>query len=142
MIFERTVLIEKVKAEIERRQQVAVEKTTQAKVDYDHDRRAYTESTADAWNAFANLIKRRVRAGTPVLASDIPHVLGGGRQNVWSNTGGWLRTWTDKRPGDETADVGALNTLLTLLEANQTDKVSTAELERMGFRMRDLFRVR
>lgn len=142
MIFERTVLVEKVKAEIERRQQVAAEKTTQAKIDYDYDRRAYIESTADAWNMFANLVKRRVRAGTPVTDRDVPTMLGGGRQNGWSQTGGRLRTWSEKPPRDETADVGALSTLLTLLEANQTDKVSTAELERMGFRMRDLFRVR
>jgi hypothetical protein len=142
MIFERTVLIERVKAEIERRQQAATERSAQAKLDYDHDRSAYIENTADAWNAFANLIKRRCRSGAPVTHKDIPISLGGGRQNGWSNTGGWLRTWTEKSPSDEVADVAALTTLLALLEASLTDKVSTTELERMGFKMAQLFRVR
>jgi hypothetical protein len=142
MIFERTVLIERVKAEIERRQQAATERCAKAKLDYDRERRAYIENTAEAWNALANTIKRRCRSGVPVLAGDIPHVLGGGRNNGWSSPGGWLQTWTEKPPSDETPDVAALTTLLALLEASLTDKVSTTELERMGFKMAQLFRVR
>jgi hypothetical protein len=142
MKFERTVLIEKVKAEIERRERLAAEQTAQAAVNHDHARRAYIEGTADAWNSFANLIKRRVRSGQPVTGADVPVALGGGRANGWTQRGGWLHTWENSGPSVATADVTALTTLLALLEASLVETVTTSELERMGFKMAQLFRTR
>lgn len=139
MIFDRTVLIERIKAEIERRQAEASERTKESAAEYEQGLAAYLDSSAAAWNDFANTIKRRLRAGAPVTSKDIPAALGG--KNIY-RTGGYLRTWNEGGPLVHAADVTALTTLLHLLESSTSSAVSTAELERMGFKMAQLFRSR
>jgi hypothetical protein len=140
MKFAREVLIGRVKDEIERRELDATKRTAEAAVEYDKTRAAYVNGTLDAWNTFANTIKRRCRAGQPVTTADVPVRLGGGGFN---RTGqGYIQCWSESGPRISEPDVAALQTLLALLESTTTDEISTTELERMGFKMSCLFRVR
>lgn len=137
MRFTRQVLVDRVKAEIGRREAEAIERTAEAAIEYDKARASYVTNTKDAWNAFANTIKRRVRAGQPVTTTDVPAVLGG---SFGRSSAGYLQCWSDGGPRVWEPDVTTLQTLLALLESTTTDEVSTTELERMGFKMGHLFR--
>lgn len=137
MRFARQVLVDRVKAEIGRREAEAVERTAEAAAEWSKARAAYVTNTKDAWNAFANTIKRRVRAGQPVAVADVPAMLSG---SFGRNGGGYLQCWNDGGPRVWEPDVTTLQTLLALLESTTTDEISTTELERMGFKMGHLFR--
>ena len=140
MKFTKQVLIERVKDEIKRREADAAEFNMHAEHEYARSLTDYLASTKDAWNDFANTIKRRVRAGLPVTAKDVPPLLAGDRQGWAGPRGAWVLVWGDKGPVQHTADTVALNTLLALLQSTTTEEVTTTELERMGFKMSRLFR--
>lgn len=137
MKFARQVLVDRVKAEIGRREAEAIKRTTEAAIEWSKTRAAYVTNTKDAWNAFANTIKRRVRAGQPVTTADVPATLGAGFNR---NGQGYIQCWSDGGPRVWEPDVTTLQTLLALLESTTTDEISTTELERMGFKMGHLFR--
>lgn len=138
MMFARYDLINRVKDEIARREQAAEEYNAKAVQKYEQRRQEYLDETAAAWRQFADTIRVRQRAGKPIAYEDIPRELRGGFSR------GHVRTWNDEqaRPDKKTADVEALKTLLDLLESATDDTVTTASLERMGFRMAQLFRTR
>lgn len=138
MKFARQVLVDRVKAEIGRREAEAIERTAKAAIEYDKARASYVTNTKDAWNTFANTIKRRVRAGQPVAVADVPAMLGAGGFN--RNGQGYIQCWSGGGPRVWEPDVTTLQTLLALLESTTTDEISTTELERMGFKMGHLFR--
>lgn len=138
MKFARQSMIDRVKAEIDRRETEAVERTKQSDAEYNKTRAAYVTATSDAWNTFANTIKRRIRAGQPVTSADVPTQLSAGGFN--RNGQGYIQCWTGSGPRAWEPDVAALQTLLALLESTTTDEISTTELERMGFKMSMLFR--
>lgn len=139
MKFNRKVLIDQLENEIERREEEAARKTAESKIEHNRGRVAYVEQTRDAWNAFANTIKRRLRANAPVTHEDVPALLTGGSHGGWHTR---LVTWNEKGPTEVIADTVSLRTLLALVQSSSTEEVTTYELERMGFKMAHLFRAR
>jgi hypothetical protein len=138
MIFNREDLIQKVKDEIARRRQAAADENWQLLADYNAERETYLSETSEAWNQFANTIKRRIKAGTPVTPDDIPRTLtvspsGPGRVYL-----GLLPS----PPSGRKAHTSELQTVLDLLDQATNEKISTTELERMGFKIAHLFRPR
>lgn len=137
MKFTRTALIDRVKAEIARREQAAADLNTKTAAEHDKKRAEYVERTSDAWSRLATTIRARLRAGRPITGDDIPVELRDG----WHG-GDRIDTWRGKGPAVQTANVDALTTLLHLLEATTDEEITTASLERVGFRTADLFRAR
>lgn len=136
MKFARTDLIDRVEAEITRRQQHTADRNKKATAHFEKTRREYIDRTSDAWIELATTVRRRVRNSQPVTSTDIPKALRGGY------TTGHIRTFDDTEPQEWTADTSALETLLDLLKSATDDEISTTHLERMGFRMAQLFRGR
>jgi hypothetical protein len=133
--FARTDLIDRVKAEIERLEQAAADRNAKYAQKYVERRQEYLDRTGPAWSELANTIRNRHRKSQPMTADDIPTLLRGGY------TAGHVRTWDDdSKPDEYTADTTHLATLLNLLESATDDEITTAGLERMGFRMAQLFR--
>lgn len=139
MKFDRVTLIDRVKAEIKRRETEAKERTDQAATEHAEAMGRYIVRTGPAWSRLADVIRKRVRNMQPVVSTDIPAELAGGSMG-WGRTA--VTTWEDKAPSVYTADVSALGTLLALLESSPSEQVTTTELENMGFKMRELFRTR
>lgn len=137
MKFTRTDLIDRVKAEIARREQAAVDRNAKANAAREERFRQYMDRTSAAWSTFATKIRTRIRRNEPITAQDIPVELRGG----WIDSGR-VDVWTDRGAGEITPDVDALHNLLHLLEAATDDEVTTNSLERMGFRTAQLFRAR
>lgn len=139
MKFDRVTLIDRVKAEIKRRETEAKERTDQAATEHAEAMGRYIVRTGPAWSRLADVIRKRVRNMQPMTNADIPVELGGTDQ--WQR-GIRVQTWDDRDPAVYTADVSALGTLLALLESSPSEQVTTTELENMGFKMRELFRTR
>jgi hypothetical protein len=130
--FQRTVLIDQVNTEIARRQQAIAERNAKAQQEHEQRRSEHVEATSAAWQTLAATIRKRVSKGLPVTDEDIPTELRNGR-------GGYVRTFSDREPGERVANTQALTTLLDLLKASTDDEVTDTSLQRMGFRMGDLF---
>lgn len=139
MKFDRVTLIDRVKAEIKRRETEAKERTDRAATEHAEAMGRYIARTSPAWSKLADTIRKRVRNMQPMTNADIPVELGGTDQ--WQR-GIRVETWSDRDPAIHTADVSALGTLLALLESSPSEQVTTTELENMGFKMRELFRTR
>jgi hypothetical protein len=136
MKFQRTDLIQRVRAEIDRRVQAAEQANEKAARKAEQSLKEYVARTEGAWQTFADRINAALTDGRPVTSQDAPAALKDG--------------WIDRvqlRPADywatpapREADTAALATLLDLLEAATDDEVTTSSLERMGFRTAQLFR--
>jgi hypothetical protein len=135
--FNRTDLIARVQAEIARREQAAAEANAKAAAEHDKKLTEYVRRTSDAWSRLATTIRARIRAGRPITVDDIPVELRGG----WHG-GDRIDTWRSNGAAVQTANVDALTTLLHLLEATTEEEITTASLERVGFRTAELFRTR
>ncbi len=136
MRFARTDLIARVKAEILRRTQAA-DKANAAKWDEHRQAEAkYVAQTGEAWKKLADTIRLRARQGRPITSADIPKDL----CDRASNDGGWVRTFRRGEPSKVVANTAALENLLLLLEAATDEEITTASLERVGFRVAGLFR--
>lgn len=133
MKFNRKELIQRIRDEMTRRETATGQRNYKAKKEYDENLARYLEQTTNAWNTFANTIKRRIRAGQPVTAEDIPAEL---KVNVYR---GQINVWDGKHT-DFIANTESLIILLSLLEATNTDEITATSLERMGFRMTSLFK--
>lgn len=134
MKFTRTALIDRVKAEIDRLEQATTSDNAEVQTKYQERRQQYLDRTGDAWKEFAATIRRRQNKNQPIVPGDIPAVLRDGRN------GGHVAVWDYPDPKERVAPTGDLGTLLSLLESATDDEISTVSLERMGFRMAQLFR--
>lgn len=132
MKFARTDLIARVEAEIARRNKTAAERTEKAAAEHEQHRAEHVDKYADTWKAFATRIRYRVGRGQAITDDDIPVGLRNGR-------GGYVRTFTDRKPNEYTADTATLETLLDLLTTATDETISTSQLEAMGFRVARLF---
>ncbi len=137
MKFARNDLVDRVRNEIARREARAVERTAEAAAKRDAALAEYLETTTPAWSALADTIRQRKRYGKPVTAEDIPAALRGRNGST-----GYVSVWTEPRAETYTADTGPLSALLALLEATSDEEITTSSIERLGFRIADLFRTR
>lgn len=133
MKFARKDLIDRIRAEITRREEAVTAKNVRLLADYVANRDEHVRRTGPAWNMFANTIKRRVRAGQPVTTADVPREI----KSPWNDN---AQPWDRTGPAQHVAEVGALQALLALLESTDAEEVTLATLDRIGFRVRDLFR--
>lgn len=134
MRFQRTDLIDRVKTEIERRHDRAEALTAEARQKYDERLREYQGTTFEAWKAFADRIRLRLRTGKPITPDDIPTELRGNGFRCQ------ISMWDVPLPTERVAETSELDELLKLLEAVQDEEISASSLERMGFRTSRLFR--
>lgn len=138
MKFARTVLIERVQAEIVRREKRAAERTAEAAAKRGEQLAEYLDTTAAGWKALADTIRTRQRYGKPLIADDIPRSLRTGGYNG----GNCVRVWAEPRGETYTADTAPLAALLALLQSAVDEEVTAASIERLGFRTAGLFNAR
>lgn len=136
MKFQRADLITRVKAEIERRKQAMAEHNAEAAQKHEEARLKYLEATSPAWGELATTIRRRLRNNQPITTDDIPEELRTGRNY------GYVAMWDSKSPTDRVADTRHLDALLECLESATDEVISASSLERLGFRMAQIFPAR
>jgi hypothetical protein len=136
MKFSRADLLARVRAEIARREQATAERVARERAEYEAKLAAHVEATGPAWSELADTIRRRVRASKPVTPADIPTAL----RPKWANSSsGQVAVWDGKPPPERFPNIAALEMLAGLLDATTDDEITTAALERLGFRTADLF---
>lgn len=141
MKFVRTDLIERVRNEIKRRETEAKAETGKAAEAYSRRRLAYVRDVNPLWTGLADRIRSRVRNGQPLTLADIPDQL---IDRSWGRSSNrqvaTVTLWDDTEPVPETARTEELHTLLALLESTDVETVTLATLDRLGFKMTQLFR--
>jgi hypothetical protein len=132
MQFNRTKLIGLIDAEIQRRTNAAAEATQKEYQQYDASLSAYQERTSESWSAFSRYIEDRIAEGKPVLKEGVP-------AEIWSRNGYELDFWTKSVPAVTPLRLDDLPALKAMLQSVEDEKISTAELQRLGFKVPSIF---
>lgn len=137
MKFERVDLIKRLRAEIERRDQLAAERRAEQLVSRDQELTRHVEGYAEHWNAFANTIKRRIRRGEPITREDVP-------ENLVARSGyrsrGELPYWERGKLSADLPNHDQFSALIAVLEASTDEYVTSSAIEAMGIKLNGLFR--
>lgn len=128
MKFNRASLINTVKDMIDLAHDLAVKQNAAAEVKAATERELYVHTTAELWTEFADIIRKRVRQGEPIVPNDVPASLS--RSNYGTREPRFFYPQTATRYQPHTA---ALEALLRILNACTDDEVSSSALRDLGF---------
>lgn len=126
MKFDRTDLITRAEAEIQRRKTAAAERDEQAAKDAAAERQEWMDTKAPHFVVFANRIKDKIRKGRPIVTEDVPPALRARYSDI--------EFFTPPRITAHPAATATLEQLVAVLSAVTDDEVTSAGLVQLGFR--------
>lgn len=126
MKFDRTDLIARAEAEIQRRKDAAAEADAQAANDAASRREEWLDTKGPGYVLFANRIKDKIRKGRPIVQDDIPQEIRARYDRI--------DVFSDPRRTPTVADTGTLERFISVLSAVTDDEVTSAGLIQLGFR--------
>lgn len=130
MKFKRNLIIQAIDKEISRREQAA-------DAEYDRQLQKYAEARDEwmkdwkDWSKFAETIHRRIGAGQPVTAEDVPDSIVRHRS--------YLEVFSSTAPERKPALIQNLNQLRAMVVLSEDELVSLSELSRAGFKDLSIF---
>jgi len=126
MKFDRSDLIARAEAEIQRRKDAAAEANQQAIKDSADQRQEWLDTKGPEYVIFANRIKDKIRKGRPIVKDDIPQ----GIRSRYSE----IELFSDPRRTPAVADTVTLERFVSVLSAVTDGEVTSAGLIQLGFR--------
>lgn len=133
MKFNRTDLIDRAEAEIQRRKDAAAEADAQAAKDAVTQRQEWLDTKGPGYVLFANRIKDKIRKGRPIVQDDIPQEIRTRYDRI--------DVFSDPRRTTTTPEVAHLERFISVLSAVTDDEVTSTGLVQLGYRdLTKLFR--